>query len=283
MPPPKNSLIQRSPDMLLAAYYLSRCSVKVAERHSTPPALLGTKKWNETYRIFSDFMGEGRTERQFANSLKNARDTYDILFENGRIGWIDAHGKPSPISPKFRSIHSEWESRPDSELEAKIAALIAAGTSNASGERDEPSQDSQPDWLQAATADPGELIERVEAAAASLSTLGALPLPPPGATSVASTSAITSRYVRDPNVVAWVLACADGACEACLRPAPFKRADKSRFLEVHHLRPLSEDGPDTTDNAIACCPNCHREMHHGENAETLKAAVIARLARLKEY
>jgi|SRR5262245_16551819 len=29
------------------------------------------------------------------------------------------------------------------------------------------------------------------------------------------------------------------------------------FLEVHHLEPRSEDGPDTIDNACPLCPNCH--------------------------
>ncbi|WP_196607201.1 HNH endonuclease [Pectinatus frisingensis] len=33
------------------------------------------------------------------------------------------------------------------------------------------------------------------------------------------------------------------------------------YLEVHHVIPLSKDVDDTADNAIALCPNCHRELH----------------------
>jgi 5-methylcytosine-specific restriction protein A len=35
-------------------------------------------------------------------------------------------------------------------------------------------------------------------------------------------------------------------------------------LEVHHKKQLSEGGEDTVENAIALCPNCHREAHYGD-------------------
>src|SRR4051812_9503452 len=41
---------------------------------------------------------------------------------------------------------------------------------------------------------------------------------------------------RDPNVVAWVLLEATGACELCLQPAPFARENGEPYLEVHHLK-----------------------------------------------
>ena len=34
------------------------------------------------------------------------------------------------------------------------------------------------------------------------------------------------------------------------------------FLEVHHIVPESEQGPDTIDNAASLCPNCHRWFAH---------------------
>lgn len=74
----------------------------------------------------------------------------------------------------------------------------------------------------------------------------------------------TIVYERNPDVVAEVLYRAKGNCEKCFRLAPFNRkSDGSPFLEVHHKVPLSQDGDDTVENAIALCPNCHREMHYG--------------------
>ncbi len=78
------------------------------------------------------------------------------------------------------------------------------------------------------------------------------------------TLVISTDYKRNPDVVAEVLDRANGKCECCLKPAPFmRRSDGSPYLEVHHRIPLAQDGEDTVENAIALCPNCHRESHHG--------------------
>jgi len=91
------------------------------------------------------------------------------------------------------------------------------------------------------------------------------------------------RFKRSPAIVAYVLTESRDLCECCGRDAPFKGADGTAFLEVHHLKPLADGGPDTTDNAAACCPNCHREMHFGENGPAMTAETIKRVTRLKEY
>jgi 5-methylcytosine-specific restriction protein A len=76
--------------------------------------------------------------------------------------------------------------------------------------------------------------------------------------------AIVSVYLRNPYVVAAVLERAKGKCERCHKPAPFLRGkDGTPYLEVHHKIRLADRGEDTVDNAIALCPNCHRELHHG--------------------
>jgi len=75
---------------------------------------------------------------------------------------------------------------------------------------------------------------------------------------------ITTVYRRNPDVVAEVLERAQGMCEKCQQPAPFLRAaDRTPYLEVHHIITLAEGGNDTVDNAMAVCPNCHRELHYG--------------------
>lgn len=72
------------------------------------------------------------------------------------------------------------------------------------------------------------------------------------------------EFVRNPDVVAEVLARAQGRCGRCRSPAPFRRAsDGSPYLEVHHVLPLARGGDDSVENAIALCPNCHRHMHYG--------------------
>ena len=84
-------------------------------------------------------------------------------------------------------------------------------------------------------------------------------------------------FKRDPEVIAWVKQRAGGICELCEKEGPFLDKDNQPFLEVHHIVPLADSGSDTTDNAVALCPNCHRECHHGTNtnelAEILKCRV----------
>ena len=131
------------------------------------------------------------------------------------------------------------------------------------------------------TADRKELAERVERARKRIR--GRKAAPPRGQDTVPRTSNTSDRYVRDPEVIAGVLEQAAGKCEHCRCPAPFKRADGEPFLEVHHVRPLGEGGPDTTENAAACCPNCHRRLHLDPAKESLRLKLIASVKRLKDF
>jgi predicted HNH restriction endonuclease len=75
---------------------------------------------------------------------------------------------------------------------------------------------------------------------------------------------ITSAYLRNPYVVVFALRRANGICEKCRKKAPFRRASTGEpYLEVHHIKPLSEGGADDTRNVLALCPNCHRQLHYG--------------------
>lgn len=78
------------------------------------------------------------------------------------------------------------------------------------------------------------------------------------------TVGLIRHFIRNPDVIAEVLTRADGECEQCKAPAPFnRRSNGTPFLEVHHRIRLADGGDDTTENAIALCPNCHRQQHHG--------------------
>lgn len=70
--------------------------------------------------------------------------------------------------------------------------------------------------------------------------------------------------VRSGLVIAEVLEKSKGICGGCNLPAPFSRLLSGKpYLEVHHLIRLADDGDDTVENAIALCPNCHRQEHFG--------------------
>ena len=77
-------------------------------------------------------------------------------------------------------------------------------------------------------------------------------------------------FQRDSRIVACVEKRAKGHCEKCGEAAPFLRPNDEPFFEVHHIIPLSEGGPDTVENAVALCPNCHRECHHGKEAGQIR-------------
>ena len=103
---------------------------------------------------------------------------------------------------------------------------------------------------------------------------------PSGSLLPAKSESSISTFVRDPAVKAWVLKEADGVCECCSNPAPFVTVSGEPYLEVHHLRRLADRGSDKTTNAVALCPNCHRELHYGVNRDTLKASMYTKIKRL---
>jgi 5-methylcytosine-specific restriction protein A len=91
---------------------------------------------------------------------------------------------------------------------------------------------------------------------------------------------VTTTFKRNSDVVAEVLERASGYCEACDKEAPFIRAtDGTPYLEVHHIIPLAENGEDTVENAIALCPNCHREAHFGMEKMNLRKKMMEKLSR----
>lgn len=107
-------------------------------------------------------------------------------------------------------------------------------------------------------------------------------LPPLGNVSPRRVPGSTPEFIRCPKVVAWILMKAEGRCEQCLNPAPFCRPDGSAYLEVHHVQPLAEGGPDTVENAVALCPTCHRAVHHAASRRDLRMQLKDRL-RLRGY
>jgi 5-methylcytosine-specific restriction enzyme A len=88
-------------------------------------------------------------------------------------------------------------------------------------------------------------------------------------------------YRRSEDVRNYVLARANGNCEGCALPAPFLRSDRTPYLEPHHLRRLSDGGPDHPAHVIALCPNCHRRVHFGADGRTYNATLIAVMSAIE--
>lgn len=103
---------------------------------------------------------------------------------------------------------------------------------------------------------------------------------PAGQDSPAKMECFTEQFARDARVVAFVLRKAGGTCECCLQAAPFEKPNGLPYLEVHHVKQLASGGSDKITNAVALCPNCHRELHHGANSTELAEILYSRIERL---
>ncbi len=125
------------------------------------------------------------------------------------------------------------------------------------------------------TADRDEFERRV----ARLRARGTLPRPR-GNPTPRRVPAQAMVFERDPLVKAWVLQEARGRCELCGESGPFVLPSGERHLEVHHARPLVDGGPDTVDNAVALCPNCHRRLHLAADAEQQLDKLYRQVRRL---
>lgn len=73
---------------------------------------------------------------------------------------------------------------------------------------------------------------------------------------------VLSNYVeRNPAVAEHAKRRANGICDLCSQPAPFKNKNGEPYLESHHIIYLAKGGVDTIYNTVALCPNCHRKVH----------------------
>ena len=89
------------------------------------------------------------------------------------------------------------------------------------------------------------------------------------------------RRQRCAEIRAYVLRRADGICELTGEKAPFNKPNGEPYLEVHHIKRLSDGGLDHPANCAAITPNIHREIHFGENGARLDEQ-LGDLIRIKE-
>ena len=193
--------------------------------HTKPPAALKVKTWAGAYDVFYHAMGDGRERTQFRNSMKNARDSFDILFDNGRIGWIDRHRQRPSLSARFQRVHGDWSRREDGELELFVLNLI--GTS-----------------IEHDALEPFEGELRTE-----------------GGKKVY----VSTVPERDATLRRHALQLHGYDCMACgFNFERFYGYIGKHFIEVHHVIPLTKGGKRKTNpstDLIVLCANCHRMVH----------------------
>jgi predicted HNH restriction endonuclease len=93
---------------------------------------------------------------------------------------------------------------------------------------------------------------------------------------------VTQSTVYDRSVLIKEFAkrVANGFCQLCENEAPFNDKHGNPFLEVHHIKYLSQGGIDTIVNVVALCPNCHRKMHLLELEEDIEKITSKALLNL---
>jgi 5-methylcytosine-specific restriction protein A len=88
---------------------------------------------------------------------------------------------------------------------------------------------------------------------------------------------LRSRAIR-----AYVLGRAAGACEGCGQAAPFLTRDGRPYLEPHHIRRLTDGGPDDPRWVAGLCPNCHRRAHYSNDGPEFNARLEVTVLSLEE-
>ena len=116
---------KRSDEMILVGYFLSRCTDFSDGKVPRPPVALNIDSWNETYDLFFDRLSDGRSQQQFRHTLRNTRDIFESLFDNGRKGWSDGQKRGVEFSDRDRAVCQHWKDRSDEELTEYVLRVTA--------------------------------------------------------------------------------------------------------------------------------------------------------------
>ena len=91
-----------------------------------------------------------------------------------------------------------------------------------------------------------------------------------GSSNPVSQRVTVRQFRRSRTVKRYAKARAKGCCQLCGEKAPFCDIDGTPYLEIHHVIWLAQGGPDTIENTVALCPNCHKKMHVLNREEDIK-------------
>jgi 5-methylcytosine-specific restriction protein A len=210
------------------------------------------------------YTGEGQRgdmtlDRGNAAILSHADDGKDLhLFEAVRRGVVEYCGR-------MVCVGHDW--REGSDMEGRFRKVLVFSRAPA-----EEFQGTGTFASSSATGSPALLDAGLDLAA-----LRAMALEPAASGPIPPAERIRRVWLRSQAVRQYALLRADGTCEGCGRPAPFITPPGEPYLEVHHLRRLSDGGPDHPAHVAALCPNCHRRCHHADDARTYNAEVARRV------
>ena len=84
---------------------------------------------------------------------------------------------------------------------------------------------------------------------------------------------------RDSAIRSYAIERSLGICESCDTPAPFTTRNGLPYLEVHHIIPLSEGGPDHPQNVAAVCPNCHRRTEKSQDSKEFNNKIMIKILK----
>ncbi|MEC2072491.1 HNH endonuclease [Alkalihalophilus marmarensis] len=92
---------------------------------------------------------------------------------------------------------------------------------------------------------------------------------------------VITTYTRSIAIKKYARKRANGICEGCSNQAPFKAINGQPYLEVHHLRRLSDGGPDHPEWVAALCPTCHMRCHHAEDGKEYNNSIIGKISEIE--
>lgn len=254
-------------------------------------ALLAAAKLSTTWRSLADRLKITPGTLDRALEIATSReDIAQLLLTNRRAASAEHRLiAQRPYVARIRAIAAEVGHTPtQDELEerelyhaslhqlfgsARVAMIAAGLTPNVRGRPPMPLP-SDFSHERASTDDPELLRSRADQLRRS-----GLSEPPLGSVNPAKTVRASTAYYRDPAVVAWILDLAAGFCEMC-GVEGYETDDGARFLEVHHMIPLANGGPDVVSNAVGLCETCHGKLHRAKDRDALAAALYASLPRL---
>jgi 5-methylcytosine-specific restriction protein A len=92
---------------------------------------------------------------------------------------------------------------------------------------------------------------------------------------------IRKTFARSQALKRYVRMRAAGRCEGCGESAPFLTIGGAPFLEAHHTRRRSDEGPGDRTSVIALCPNCHARVHYGKDGPIYNESLKKRLVEIE--
>lgn len=82
---------------------------------------------------------------------------------------------------------------------------------------------------------------------------------------------------RSLTIKIYALARAGEICEGCGNRYPFLTKQNTPYFEVHHIRQLSDEGPDHPKWVAALCPNCHKRAHYANDSDEFNRELSERI------